>query len=157
MTPPTVFATDDQADHPVDTSRWASLAQGVLEAEGVSEHAELSMVFVDEQAIADLNRRYAGSPEPTDVLAFPIDDGLSHVAHPGPVLVGDVVICPAQATRNAAVHAGSYEDELALLVVHGVLHLLGMDHVEADEAEAMQRRERQLLGRLNPSPARAEP
>lgn len=153
---PTVFATDDQADHPVAASRWASLAGAVLEAEGVSDRAELSVVFVDEQAMADLNRRYAGAHGPTDVLAFPIDDGRSD-AHPGPVMVGDVVICPAVAARNARAHPGGYEDELALLVVHGVLHLLGMDHAEAGEAEIMQRRERELLARFHHSPARAEP
>jgi len=60
-------------------------------------------------------------------------------------MVGDIVICPAVAHRNAPNHAGTYEDELALLVVHGVLHLLGMDHVDDDEAAAMERREQQLL------------
>ena len=156
---PTVFATDDrddQGDHPVDASRWACLARAVLEAEGVSDQAELSVVFVDEQAMADLNRRYAGDDVPTDVLAFPIDDAAS-ASHPGPVMVGDVVICPAVAAHNAPARAGGYEDELALLVVHGVLHLLGMDHAEAGEAEVMQRRERELLARFHLSPARAEP
>ena len=62
-----------------------------------------------------------------------------------PALLGDVVICPAVAIRNAPEHAGSYEDELALLVVHGILHLLGMDHIDEAEAEVMERRERELL------------
>ncbi len=153
---PTVLAADDQGDHPVDASRWASLARAVLEAEGVSDPAELSVVFVDEQAMADLNRRYAGAHGPTDVLAFPMDEAPSG-ANPGPVMVGDVVICPAVAAHNAPARAGGYEDELALLVVHGVLHLLGMDHAEAGEAEVMQRRERELLARFHLSPARAEP
>jgi hypothetical protein len=64
-----------------------------------------------------------------------------------PVLLGDIVICPAVAHRNAPEHAGSYDDELALLVVHGLLHLMGMDHAEDDEAEEMEARERELLGR----------
>ncbi|HEX4862870.1 MAG TPA: rRNA maturation RNase YbeY, partial [Acidimicrobiales bacterium] len=62
-------------------------------------------------------------------------------------LLGDVVICPAVAQRNAPDHAGNYDDELALLVVHGLLHILGMDHEDADEAEAMEARERELLAR----------
>jgi probable rRNA maturation factor len=62
-----------------------------------------------------------------------------------PTLLGDVVICPSVAMRNAPQHAGTYDDEVALLVVHGILHLLGMDHMQDDEAEAMERRERELL------------
>jgi probable rRNA maturation factor len=65
-----------------------------------------------------------------------------------PTLVGDLVICPAVAHRNAPEHAGTYEDELALLVVHGILHLTGMDHVDEEEAEAMERREQELLDQL---------
>jgi hypothetical protein len=64
-----------------------------------------------------------------------------------PVLLGDIVICPAVAHRNAPEHAGTYEDELALLVVHGLLHLMGMDHQDDDEAEEMEARERELLAR----------
>ena len=65
--------------------------------------------------------------------------------------VRDVVLCPAVARRNARVASRTYEDEMALLVVHGILHLLGMDHADADEATAMQRRERELLGRFHKS------
>lgn len=64
-----------------------------------------------------------------------------------PVLLGDIVICPAVAYRNAPEHAGSYDDEVALLVVHGLLHLMGMDHAEDEEAEEMEARERALLSR----------
>jgi probable rRNA maturation factor len=66
-----------------------------------------------------------------------------------PTLLGDVVICPSVAWRNAPDHAGTYEDELALLVVHGILHLLGMDHVDEEEATAMELRERELLDRYH--------
>ncbi len=156
-----VFAADEQDAHPVDTMRWVRLAQAVLAAEGVRGEAELSMLFVDETSIADLNKRFLGKDGPTDVLAFPIDEepaesgrspdsggsGPGFTSEPDdiPTLLGDVVICPAVAARNAPEHAGTYEDELALLVVHGVLHLLGMDHLEDDEAEAMEARERELL------------
>ncbi len=153
-----VLARDDQADRPVDTHRWVNLAASVLEHEGVPEQAELSMAFVGERAMAELNRCYAGWDEPTDVLAFPMDpmdDGPSHEPKDGPpILVGDLVICPAVAARNAPAHGSTYEDELALLVVHGVLHLLGMDHAEVADARDMQRRERELLARLD-RPAQA--
>jgi probable rRNA maturation factor len=69
-----------------------------------------------------------------------------------PLLLGDVVICPAVAARNAPTHAGTYDDELALLVVHGVLHVLGMDHAEPEEEAAMQAKERDLLARFHRAP-----
>lgn len=158
-----VFAADEQTAEPVDTMRWVALAQAVLADEGVRGEAELSLLFVDEVAIADLNKRFLSKDGPTDVLAFPIDEepiesgrnpdsggtgpGFATDLDDAPALLGDVVICPAVAARNAPEHAGTYEDELALLVVHGVLHLLGMDHIEDDEAEAMEARERELLAR----------
>jgi probable rRNA maturation factor len=146
--------------------RWVRLAERVLGAEGVRGDAELSMLFVDEGVMTDLNKRFHGKDGPTDVLAFPIDDepdeggrspdsggtgpGYSS-AEPSdlPVMLGDVVVCPSVAARNAPEHAGTYDDELALLIVHGILHLLGMDHLEDEEAEEMEARERDLLNRFH--------
>ena len=161
--PVVVFAADEQSSHPVDTLRWIRLAENVLADEGVRGEAEVSLLFVDEEAIADLNSRFLGKEGPTDVLAFPIDDepaesgrspdsggtgpGFASEPDEAPMLLGDVVICPAVAERNAPEHAGTYDDELALLVVHGLLHIIGMDHEDPDEAEAMEARERELLGR----------
>jgi probable rRNA maturation factor len=159
-----VFVADEQAAEPVDVARWEALARNVLEAEGVSGAAELAVLFVDEPTMAELNARFMGHEGPTDVLAFPIDDddvviGRSpdgSTSGPDrspdddvPLLLGDVVVCPAVAARNAPTHAGTYDDELALLVVHGILHVLGMDHAEPDEAAAMQARERDLLARFH--------
>ncbi len=157
-----VFAADEQSDRPVDLARWVALAERVLGDRGISEGAELSIIFVDETAIAGLNERFLGRKGPTDVLSFPIEDELIGPGHvpdqeasgPGrgpaelediPLLIGDVVICPEAAWRQAPEHAGSYEDELALLLVHGILHLLGMDHEEEVEAAAMESLEQQLL------------
>jgi probable rRNA maturation factor len=164
-----VFVADEQSEQPVDTIRWARLAQQVLTAEGVAGDAELSILFVDQQAMTDLNERFHGKAGPTDVLAFPIDDepveggrspdsggtGPGYTPpEPGdmPLMLGDVVICPEVAHRNAPSHAGTYEDELALLVVHGILHLMGMDHLDDEEAEAMERRERELLAQFHERP-----
>jgi probable rRNA maturation factor len=163
-----VFVADEQSEHPVDTMRWVKLARSVLHEEGVRGDAELSMLFVDEAAMADLNQRFTGKPGATDVLAFPIDEEPSEGGRspdsggtgPGfvppepadlPMLVGDVVICPAVAARNAPEHAGTYDDELALLIVHGILHLMGMDHVDDAEANEMEARERELLEKFNKS------
>jgi probable rRNA maturation factor len=163
-----VFCADEQDAHPVDIARWAALAERVLDAEGVGAEVELSVVFVDEATIAGLNGRFAGKDEPTDVLSFPIDDeppesgrhpdsggtGPGEPSEPDevPLLLGDVYVCPAVAARNAPGHAGTLDDELALLVVHGILHLLGMDHEEAGEAEEMEQRERALLARFHRPP-----
>jgi probable rRNA maturation factor len=152
-----VFGADEQEAAPVDVRRWVDLARNVLLAEGVSGDAELSLLFVDENTMSGLNRRFMDADGPTDVLAFPIDDPVHDAAtSPGarsptrePVLLGDVVVCPAVAERQAPDHAGSYDDEVALLVVHGVLHVLGHDHADVDEAAAMQAREHELLQRLH--------
>lgn len=160
-----VFGADEQTAAAVDVDRWVDLAREVLVAEGVRGEAELSLLFVDEAAIADLNKRFMDAEGPTDVLAFPIDDPVvagrwpdAGTAGPDrddpdpgdlPLLLGDVVVCPAVAARQAPTHAGSYEDELALLVVHGVLHVLGHDHAEPDETAVMQAREQVLLDRFH--------
>jgi len=156
-----VYGADEQHDAPVDVDRWVRLAHDVLIAEGVRGEVELSLLFVDEATIAELNGRFMDSEGPTDVLAFPIDDPVvagrwpdastsgpdREDPEPGdlPLLLGDVVVCPAVAERQAPEHAGSYEDEIALLVVHGVLHVLGHDHAEPEETAVMQARERALL------------
>ena len=168
-----VFVANEQSDRPVDPERWATLAQAVLVSEGVRGEAELSVLFVDEPAISSLNERFLGHEGPTDVLSFPIEDepvagGRSPDSggtgpgwtppEPGdmPMLLGDVVICPAVAHRQSAEHELSEEDEVALLLVHGILHLLGMDHEKEDEAEAMERREQQLLDAHHRRPSEAD-
>ena len=156
---------DEQGEHPIDLARWVDLAHAVLLDSGVRGEAELSLLFVGEPVMAELNKRYMDKDGPTDVLAFPIDDPIDSGRWPDsgstgpdreppelselPMLLGDVVVCPSVAARQAPAHAGSYDDELALLVVHGVLHVLGLDHAEADEAAAMQARERELLDRYH--------
>jgi probable rRNA maturation factor len=162
-----VYGTDEQSAREVDVVRWVDLAREVLLAEGVRGDAELSLLFVDEESIAELNRRFMDKDGPTDVLAFPIDDPVSgrwpDAGTTGPdrddpdeddlpLLLGDVVVCPAVAARQAPEHAGTYDDEIALLVVHGVLHVLGHDHAEPDEAATMQARERELLARFHRGP-----
>lgn len=159
----TVFVADEQNVQPVDAERWQRLAGRVLVDEGVEGECELSLLFVSADTIAELNDRFMGHDGPTDVLSFPIDGEANPPGrwpdsggagpdrhdddHPDgvPLLLGDVVICPAVAAANAPTHAGSYDDELALLVVHGILHLLGMDHADDAGRMVMQDRERQLL------------
>ncbi len=168
---PVVFVGNEQNDHDVDESRWLKLANDVLGAEKVADSMEVNVLYVDEATIAELNEKFLGKSGPTDVLSFPIDEGPlesgrvpdSGGTGPGSMsppddeqiaMLGDVVICPKIAERNAPDHAGNYEDELALLLVHGILHLLGMDHNEEEEAEIMEARERELLQQFyKPLPA----
>ena len=140
----TVVVSDEQTEVEVDGDRWADLAAAVLGTE--ARVGELTLTFVDRDEIAALNAEHMGKAGPTDVLSFPLDsfDDAAD-AMPGPVLLGDVVVCPAVAREAAPTHAGTLDDELALLVVHGILHVLGHDHFEAEETRVMRDRERALL------------
>jgi probable rRNA maturation factor len=135
-------------------------------ARGV-ERGHLDLSFVGRDEIAALNTEHMDADGPTDVLAFPLDAeisaetvGPSAAAETGgpdatdaeaPVLLGDVVICSEVAHANAHIHGRSTDDELALLVVHGVLHILGMDHYDPAERDQMQAAERELLAELHES------
>ncbi len=159
---PEVFVADEQQEIDLDLARWQTLALRVLADEGVRGAAELSIMFVTEPEMAELNESYMGKTGSTDVLAFPLDApdvtqivmpaGSSRgpdraPADPGdvPLLLGDVVVCPAAAAHQAPTHAGTFDDEIALLIVHGILHVLGLDHAEAAEATEMRRREQAHL------------
>jgi rRNA maturation RNase YbeY len=130
-------------------SRLHVLAENILRASG-SARADLSLLLVGDRSMRRLNRRYRRKDRTTDVLAFPVRQ---HSARPAPraprlvpALLGDVVISLPQAERQARQAGHSVEQELAVLVVHGLLHLLGYDHERsAREARRMQRKERAIL------------
>jgi probable rRNA maturation factor len=148
---PVVIGIDRQS-RPIDVERWTDLARRALLHEEV-DRGELNLLFVGSGDMAELNMEHMGHEGPTDVLSFPIDAGTDGEAieDVDEILLGDVVICPEQAAaqapghRRVGEHDGSIEDEIALLVVHGVLHVLGHDHAEPDEAASMRARERALL------------
>ncbi len=142
----TELSSDELAQHHTDPDldRWQRLAHDALVTEGVTT-GELDLSFVDAAAMTELNETHMGKVGPTDVLAFPIDVE-EDPALPGmPTLLGDVVICPEVAHANANDDGKATDDEIALLIVHGVLHVLGHDHQADDERAAMQARERALL------------
>ncbi len=159
-----VSGYDEQSEVAVDVGRWVRLAGLVLDAERVPPDAEVAVVFVDAATMTDLNGKFLGGDGPTDVLAFPLDREREHVGrHPDegghgpgagadgaepPIVLGDVVVCPDIAARQAREGGRSLDDELALLVVHGLLHLLEYDHAEPEDAARMQRRERELLAQF---------
>ncbi|MCC5949184.1 MAG: rRNA maturation RNase YbeY [Nitriliruptoraceae bacterium] len=130
-----VFLADEQSD-PVDTDDLLALARHVLGAMKVPEDMEVSLLLVDEPTIAALNAEHLGKSGPTDVLAFPID-APGETVPDIPAILGDVVLCPAVATAQAPSFGRAPHDELRLLTVHGLLHLLGMDHAEPAEERAM--------------------
>jgi probable rRNA maturation factor len=149
-----VVASDEQTEVAIDADRWAELARKALVSQGQS--GELTLTFVDVDDMASLNVEHLGGTGPTDVLSFPLDASDHDGPSVGPVLLGDVVVCPSIAAAQAADHAGTLDDELALLVVHGVLHVLGHDHVEPDETLLMRSLEIELLSQFHwagPPPA----
>ena len=133
----------------VDEQALVRMARHVLDRLGVSPLAELSLLLVDIEQMEKLHVRWMDEPGPTDVLAFPMDEldlrGSRGVGHGGadepeeasPAVLGDVVLCPVVAERQAVEAGHTREDELQLLCTHGVLHLLGYDHGEPDEHAEM--------------------
>ena len=149
-----VHVLDEQSDVELDMERYWRLATSVLTGEGVTQISELSITFVSADSIAALNEQHMGHEGPTDVLAFPIDEHSSQSPDlaGSPLLLGDVIICPLVAADNCSTNKGSYPghegsltDEIDLLVVHGILHVLGMDHADDGERHQMQERERDHL------------
>lgn len=136
---------------PADEVALAGLARYVLASLAVDPLAELSVLLVDSPMMTSLHEQYTGEPGPTDVLAFDQDDLGSGGPAGGPelegfpTLLGDVVVCPEVAAAQAADHGVPLAGELELLLTHGVLHLLGYDHAEPEEATEMTRLTDRLL------------
>jgi probable rRNA maturation factor len=117
------------------------LVRTVLEGENVAE-AEISLAFVDNPTIHQLNQRYLRHDEPTDVLSFPLSEPNARR------LAGELVIGAEVAQAQAAAHGHDVQAELALYVIHGLLHLCGYDDKTEAGAQEMRRRERHYLGQL---------
>lgn len=135
----------------VDVFALEQLARHVLDEMGVHPLVELSVRLVDVDAMTALHEHFMNEPGPTDVLAFPMDelndqrDDASEDDDVPPTLLGDVVLCPEIARRQAAQAGHRPEDELHLLCAHGVLHLLGYDHAEPAEEREMFATQSRLL------------
>lgn len=139
----------DEQDDPLPAEPLVELARVAMQAESLARSTELALTLVTAERMAELNAEYMSKPGPTDVLSFPIEDFSAGARQVGPedppLLLGDIVICPSVVRSNAVSAAVAFEDEMALMVVHGLLHLLGRDHVIDAEAEAMEQREREIL------------
>ncbi|WP_239330422.1 rRNA maturation RNase YbeY [Frankia sp. CiP3] len=133
-----------------DEVALAALARFVLDEMKVNPLAELSIMLLELSAMEELHVRYMGEEGPTDVLAFPQDDAFDPSAPDSgeddpALLLGDVVLCPEIARRQAAKAGHSTERELHLLCTHGILHLLGYDHAEPEEEREMWAVQSRLL------------
>src|SRR3979490_732261 len=121
----------------VSEAELVSVPLFVIANMDVNPAAELSMVLLDTAAMADLHMRWMDLPGPTDVMSFPMEGlepgGRPAAPEPGSSMLGDIVLCPEFAAKQASAAGHTLGQELALLTVHGVLHLLGYDHAEPDE------------------------
>ncbi len=124
-----------------------ALAKHVISSEGKPETTEVSISFVTDEAIHELNREWREVDRPTDVLSFECDgfDDDMPAFEDAVFELGDIVVAPDVAEAQAPLYGLSFADEVSLLVTHGLLHLCGYDHMEDDEAEEMEARERALL------------
>ena len=147
-----VFFADEQ-DEPLPADDLRRMAEVVMEEEGLPASSEVTILAVADDQMADYNERFMSRPGPTDVLAFPLEQlEPGRVPRPpvnGPPLnLGDVIIAPAYIQKQASDREVTFDDELALMVTHGILHLLGYDHIEEVEAQVMEHREAQILRRV---------
>lgn len=137
----------NETDYQIDGVEFQELADYVLSAMHVSPEAEMSLIFVEPDVIAALHERWLDLEGPTDVMSFPLDE-----LRPGSVdspteagILGDIVICPEVAQAQAVNAGHSSTEEMLLLTVHGMLHLLGYDHAEKEEEKEMFALQRKLL------------
>src|SRR5688500_3474831 len=139
-----VHVSADGVRLPLARARAGEIARRVLAAEGVRD-AIVSVTFLGPRAMAALNRKHLGHRGVTDVISF----GFRAAVRDGPV-IGDIYIAPDVARANARRHATGIREELARLVVHGVLHVLGYDHADDDSrvASPMWHRQEHLLARV---------
>lgn len=140
-----LLSIDSGFERKVDSAALKELATTVLEAESVSG-AELGIVITHDERVRELNREYAGEDKTTDVLSFSLREGEEFVSPDGVERLGEVIISYPTAERQAVEAGRPVEDEVAHLLVHGILHLLGYDHAEPEEEREMRAREEALLG-----------
>ena len=136
----------DQFNNLFNESQIINSAISTLKHEGISADSDITILVDDDQRIQILNREYLAIDAPTDVLAFPAgftdpDTGQMHL--------GDIIISYPQAKSNAEKRGHPVESEIQLLVVHGILHLLGYDHLDQDDKDNMWSVQSQVLSQLN--------
>ena len=137
----------NETDYEIDGAEFAALADFVLTAMHVATDAELNILFIDPEPMEQLHVRWLDLPGPTDVMSFPMDElrpGTPDTETP-PGTLGDIVLCPQVAAKQALEAGHSTVEEMLLLTTHGILHLLGYDHAEPEEKKEMFDLQRRLL------------
>lgn len=125
----------------------------VVAEEGYPESSEVTLLLVSDEEMGSYNERFLKRTGATDVLAFPVEDLKPGVvperdANGPPLLLGDIIVAPEYISAQAEEYGASFDDEISLMVIHGLLHLLGYDHQTDDEAELMEQREREILAKI---------
>lgn len=146
---PEILIVSNRDPEPLNLQAFIDLAYFVLELENAPDASEVSIALVGKNEITKLNEQYRSKKGPTDVLSFPCDSVDTIVEEGEPIALGDVIVAPEVAEEQALELGHTVEEELNLLVVHGVLHLLGYDHIEDDEAHVMREREVSILAAWN--------
>ncbi len=149
---------NNETEFEVDLQDVSALADSVLKAMYLHPETEVSVVFIDEDAMSALHVEWMDLEGPTDVMSFPMDElrpGTSSAPGDNGIL-GDIVICPTVAQAQAQASGHSTHDEILLLTTHGLLHLMGFDHMEPDEKEEMFTLQRRLLESYTGRPAPKE-
>jgi len=151
-----IYFSDEQ-ERAVDTSTLLRFAERVLEEERLPASTEMAVLLVGADQIADYNERFMARKGPTDVLAFPVEDLTpGHIPHltpdEPPFNLGDVFLCPSEIHLHALAENIDSDDLLRLLLAHGILHLLGYDHADDEQALEMERREDELLQLIDTRP-----
>ena len=146
-----VFLADEQSED-LDLPELRSVAELVLAEEGYPVDTELTVLFVDDAEMAAYNKRFLDRTGPTDVLAFPVEELMPGVVpevdrRGPPLMIGDVIIAPSYVRRQAENYEVTLDDEMTLMLVHGILHLLGYDHQDDGDAEQMETRETELMAK----------
>lgn len=147
-------SVDESVEAPLEIDWLRSVAKQAVVAQNTGSQVELGLFITSQEKMRQLNRRYRGKDEPTDVLAFSSleeigADSPPFVAPPDGVRhLGEVIISYPQAVTQAEEHQHSTEQELALLIIHGVLHLLGYDHDKPEQERQMRARETEILNSI---------
>lgn len=149
MTTPMTIDVQNKATYALNVPRLQAAAEAVLARHDVDADSSLTIVVTDDDAVAALNRQFRGIDAPTDVLSFPADVP----SFPGePPYLGDLIIAYPYAANQAQRQQHPLDDSLALLVVHGSLHLLGYDHDTPEHRAEMWAEQAAVLQSLNISP-----
>lgn len=147
MIPIGAIDIENETDFDLDLDSFVSQTRFMFERLRLHHDTEVSICFVDEDRMSQLHVEWMEEPGPTDVLSFPMDElrvpEWNEHAQPG--ILGDIVLCPAFAKRQAEAAGQDFEDELAMLLTHGILHCLGHDHAEPEEHRVMFDLQRELL------------